>query len=220
MNKRERERSQANAKRGRDPGSKPAISKDTTPVTEAESSKKKPLKVKKVNIDSGQSALQIQLPSDPELASMKLLETFGTPDTDLQAILLKQVLMTFDGCRSSKGSCNDDELVSFGNQALALLQGIAPRDAIEGLLAIQMISVHNVAMQTMKMAMFSNQTFEGKEASVNQANKMLRTFVAQMEALRKHRSGGQQKVTVEHVHINKGGQAIVGTVNPGGGGKE
>ncbi len=29
---------------------------------------------------------------------------------------------------------------------------------------------------------------------------------------------GQQKVTVEHVHINKGGQAIVGAVNQEGGG--
>jgi len=42
--------------------------------------------------------------------------------------------------------------------------------------------------------------------------------MAQMEALKKYRTGGQQKMIVEHVHVNEGGQAIVGNVNPGGGG--
>jgi hypothetical protein len=49
---------------------------------------------------------------------------------------------------------------------------------------------------------------------------MLRTFVAQMEALKKYRTGGQQKMIVEHVNVNEGGQAIVGTVNQGGGKNE
>jgi len=31
------------------------------------------------------------------------------------------------------------------------------------------------------------------------------------------RDKGQQRVTVEHVHVHKGGQAIVGNVSPGGG---
>jgi hypothetical protein len=39
-----------------------------------------------------------------------------------------------------------------------------------------------------------------------------------IEALNRHRGKGQQKVTVEHVHVHAGGQAVVGTVEvPGGG---
>jgi hypothetical protein len=38
-----------------------------------------------------------------------------------------------------------------------------------------------------------------------------------MEALDKHRDKGQQKVTVEHVHVHQGGQAIVGNVGSGAG---
>ena len=34
-----------------------------------------------------------------------------------------------------------------------------------------------------------------------------------MDALNKKRRGGQQKVTVEHVNVQNGGQAIVGNVN-------
>ncbi len=55
---------------------------------------------------------------------------------------------------------------------------------------------------------------------MNHATKMLRTFTAQMEALKRYRTGGQQKVTVEHVHVNQGGQAIVGVVNRGEGNSE
>jgi hypothetical protein len=38
-----------------------------------------------------------------------------------------------------------------------------------------------------------------------------------METLDKHRGKGQQKVTVEHVHVHQGGQAIVGNVQTGAG---
>ena len=42
-----------------------------------------------------------------------------------------------------------------------------------------------------------------------------------LDALNKHRGKGQQKVTVEHVHVHQGGQAVVGTIErPGGGGHE
>jgi hypothetical protein len=51
-------------------------------------------------------------------------------------------------------------------------------------------------------------------------NKLARTFAAQVEALKRYRTGGEQRVIVQHVNVNEGGQAIVGAVNhPGGGGK-
>jgi hypothetical protein len=53
---------------------------------------------------------------------------------------------------------------------------------------------------------------------LNQVNKLSRNFVALLEALNRHRGKGQQKVTVEHVHVHQGGQAIVGHVENQGGG--
>jgi hypothetical protein len=38
-----------------------------------------------------------------------------------------------------------------------------------------------------------------------------------IKPLNRHRGKGQQKVTVEHVHVHSGGQAIVGAVAPGEG---
>jgi hypothetical protein len=42
------------------------------------------------------------------------------------------------------------------------------------------------------------------------------TFALQMETLKKYRSSGEQRITVQHVTVNDGGQAVVGNVNTGG----
>lgn len=174
--------------------------------------KREPVKFKKSSkVDSGGLALVNDIP----LSIVGLTEALGTPDLDLQNYLIAQVVKTFEGYVSREGF-NDNRLSEFTNEALALLNGIQPQDEVEGMLAVQMIAVHNLAMEIMKRAMLTGQTFEGKEANVNQATKMLRTFTAQMEALKRYRTGGQQKVIVEHVHVNEGGQAIVGVVNRGG----
>src|SRR6516165_8677424 len=62
--------------------------------------------------------------------------------------------------------------------------------------------------------MLGNQTFEGRRESLNQANKLSRTYAALTEALDRHRGKGQQRITVEHVNVHAGGQAIVGAVAP------
>jgi hypothetical protein len=64
--------------------------------------------------------------------------------------------------------------------------------------------------------MIPEQTFEGRRENLSQANKLSRTHATLLEALNRHRGKGQQKVTVEHVHVHEGGQAIVGNVEGGG----
>jgi len=43
-------------------------------------------------------------------------------------------------------------------------------------------------------------------AGSTQANKLSRTSAGLIEALNRHRGKGQQKVTVEHVHVHSGGR--------------
>ncbi len=74
-----------------------------------------------------------------------------------------------------------------------------------------------MAMEAMRLVMISDQHPEAKDRNASRAAKLLRTFAAQMEALKKYRTGGQQKMIVEHVHVHQGGQAIVGSVTQGGG---
>jgi hypothetical protein len=99
---------------------------------------------------------------------------------------------------------------------LGFLSGVEPKDELEGMLAAQLLASHNAAMECYRRAMISEQTFEGRKENLNQANKLSRTHASLLEALNRHRGKGQQKVTVEHVHVHEGGQAIVGNVAGGG----
>jgi hypothetical protein len=101
--------------------------------------------------------------------------------------------------------------------AVEALIGLKPTDEIEGMIAAQLLACHNASMECYRRAMFNEQTFEGRKENLNQANKLSRTYTTLLESLNRHRGKGQQKVTVEHVHVHEGGQAIVGHIEGGGG---
>lgn len=107
-----------------------------------------------------------------------------------------------------------DEALNLAIQQFAALQ---PQNYPETMLMNQMIQVNAAASKCMSLAFSENQTAYVKEMNVKLATKLHRTFVAQIEALQKLRGKGGQKVTVEHVHVHQGGQAIVGNVEKGGG---
>lgn len=102
---------------------------------------------------------------------------------------------------------------------VAALVGIAPKDELEGMMAAQLIAAHNAAMENYRRAMISEQTFDGRRENLAQATKLSRTYATLLEVLNRHRGKGQQKVTVEHVHVHAGGQAVVGMVDAPGGGE-
>jgi hypothetical protein len=155
---------------------------------------------------------------EKSLLLAKMLEITGSPDYGVQMLLFDQAARTFVERRTPEGELTDETQIKTMDNTLALLNGINPQDEMEGMLAAQMIGVHNIAMDAMRRAMIYDQHSEARDRYSNQAIKLMRTFTAQMEALDKHRRKGQQKVVVEHVHVHEGGQAIVGNVNPGGGG--
>ena len=98
------------------------------------------------------------------------------------------------------------------NFMLAVVKGIEPRDQIEAMLAAQMAAVHNATM-TFARRLAHVDIIPQQDSAQNAFNKLARTFAAQVEALKRYRSGGEQKMTVQHVHVAEGGQAIVGNVN-------
>lgn len=87
------------------------------------------------------------------------------------------------------------------------------------MIAAQLIAAHSSAMECFRRAMIKDQTFDGRNQNLGFANKCTRSFAILMDALNKHRGKGQQKVVVEHVHVNQGGQAIVGSVASSRGGE-
>jgi len=99
-----------------------------------------------------------------------------------------------------------EEKLSGRSATIEALIGISPKDELEGMLAAQLIAAHNAAMECYRRAMLPEQTFEGRQQSLSQGSKLSRTSAALVEALNRHRGKGQQKVTVEHVHVHSGGR--------------
>ncbi len=81
-------------------------------------------------------------------------------------------------------------------------------------LVIQMACTHSAAMAVFHRlgGASADRTVAGM-ASV--AARLLRAYATQVEALRRLRHGGSQTLRVEHVHVNEGGQAIIGNVRSG-----
>lgn len=100
-------------------------------------------------------------------------------------------------------------------RAVELYESLAPADGLEGMLAAQMIGTHHAALECLHRAAVPDQTFAGRDMNLKHAAKLMALYSQQVAALDKHRGKGQQKVTVEHVYVAAGGQAIVGNVEPG-----
>ena len=141
-------------------------------------------------------------------------DAFGSTSTEFGDILMQQLLNVFP----DRPDALEDR---YANATLAAVAGIAPGDEAEAMLAVQMAGTHAMAMDMLRRTRGSN-TREAMTEYGSLANKMLRTYTAQLEALAKIRRKGQQNVTVKHVHVYDGGQAIVGNVSHSrsGGGRD
>ena len=104
------------------------------------------------------------------------------------------------------------------NAALALIEAAAPRNEIEGALAVQMACTHAAAMSVIARFRGGGGSEHRVGALATAAARLLRAYSVQVETLRRLRHGGDQYVRVEHVHVNDGGQAVIGNVKTAGSG--
>jgi hypothetical protein len=155
----------------------------------------------------------VVIKNDPNNDKGVLKHIGGSPSDNWNNVLANQAMNSLWLKHSDQEACEQQY-----HAILAGLIGIAPKDELEGMIAAQLIAAHNAAMECYRRAMFGEQTFEGRRECLSQANKLGRTFAVLVDALNRHRGKGHQKVTVEHVHVHAGGQAVVGTVETPGGG--
>jgi hypothetical protein len=147
---------------------------------------------------------------DPQAGGLILMAAIGATSADFLNPFISQL--------ANAGSTGKDVNEEGLNFMLSVVKAVEPKDEIEAMLAAQMAAVH---MATMTFARRLNHAgnIPQQDSAERAFNKLARTFTTQMEALKRYRTGGQQKVTVEHVHVHAGGQAIVGAVEAGGQGR-
>lgn len=140
---------------------------------------------------------------DNTIGTLALMRAVGTTDFDFYDGLLGQLI------NASKEAEVSERGVNF---MLSVIKGSEPRDQIEAMLSAQMAAVHMASM-TFARRLAHVETIQQQDSASNAFNKLARTFAAQMSTLKEYRSKGEQKMTVQHVHVAEGGQAIVGNVN-------
>jgi len=178
----------------------------------AKQDEKTPAPRVKIEFDDGHLSIRPDHPM-PSIGIRLLMEATGTTDPTFLCALLYQLA----DAATTDGKTNESEV----NFMLSVVKGAEPKDQVEAMLAAQMAVVH---MRTMTFARKLNDVeyHHQQDGAERGFNKLARTFTTQVEAFKRYRTGGQQKVTVEHVTVNAGGQAIVGNVETGGrgGGKK
>jgi hypothetical protein len=100
------------------------------------------------------------------------------------------------------------------NAALAMIEAAAPKDEIEGALAVQMACTHTAAMAVLARLGGGGGSEQRVAALGSAAARLLRAYSTQVEVLRRLRHGGNQYMRVEHIHVHDGGQAVIGNVKP------
>ena len=151
--------------------------------------------------------------NDPDDLKGTLKRIGGSQSDHWNNILVNQTIQTLWIKHSEKEALDRQY-----SAAVAALVGIGPKDELEGMMAAQLLAAHSAAMECYRRAMLGEQTFEGRRENLSQANKLSRTYAVLLDTLNHHRGKGQQKVTVEHIHVHSGGQAVVGIVETPGGG--
>ena len=137
-----------------------------------------------------------------------LKAVFGVDDADFAENTLQQIVRIEMSDDSAATQTNV-------NSSLAAIAGIGPKDGVESMLASQMAMIHSASLESLRLA---NQSVNSqvRQAHLNQSVKLCRTFSAQIDSLNRHRGRGQQKISVEHVHVHNGGQAVVGNISKSG----
>jgi hypothetical protein len=135
----------------------------------------------------------------------RLKDALGTASSDFVNASLVQLV---SAARLPMGGISEIAV----NAALAFVESAKPREEVESALVIQMACTHTAAMAV--LATIGGAEGGGRHVAMmaTAAARLTRAYATQVEALRRLRNGGSQFVRVEHVHINEGGQAVIGNV--------
>jgi hypothetical protein len=170
-----------------------------------------------------------ELLAPPEtLPDIRHGEIMPAPDTD-RALGLRDTLRTPDMPAIDASIARTDLLLTehldVAAVAIDAAAAIEARNPLEKMLAHQLALAHSCAFKFMdKAAAYLDQIGRGRDGAApveaarltNAAVRLMATYQQGMLTLQRLRTGGAQTVTVQHVHVGEGAQAVIGNVQTGG----
>ena len=186
---------------------------------------------READADEAEAARLLKLPAPPEVGvgnelipaggfdgiNHSLVHTLSNPDS-----------VTADASLERLNLAEDAGVLTLAVDAAETVQA---QNSLEKMLAHQMAAAHGAAMRLVSRAEseMGRCEYEGSRARhegqlsatrlLNTAGRLMSSFQDGMATLHKIRRGGRQVVTVQHVQVSDGGQAVVaGTIGPSRGG--
>jgi hypothetical protein len=132
------------------------------------------------------------------------MKELGTTDREFAKELFEQLLGA-----SERGAGEIDREALFF--PLAVIKDAASTDKLVTMQIAQMALVHT-AMMRVSGQLERARSIPERDSAMRAFNQLARTYTAQLEGVKRYRTGGEQKVTVQNVSVTEGGQAIVGNV--------
>jgi hypothetical protein len=135
----------------------------------------------------------------------RLKTALGTCSSAFVQASLSQLIAA---CRLPLGGISEVAV----NAALAFIEGQRPQNELEAALVIQMACTHSATMNIFSRIHGDYCGERTLNIGANALARLMRTYAIQVETLRRLRNGVVQVVRVEHVHVEKGAQAVIGAV--------
>jgi hypothetical protein len=98
-------------------------------------------------------------------------------------------------------------------RAIDFYEGLAPQNAMETMLVLQMVATHSAALECISQAQFSGRVIGGIDIFVQNSAKLMALYTRQMDMLQKARGTDQRQVIVKDVYDNPGAQATDGSMD-------
>ena len=158
----------------------------------------------KVKFEKGELKNQYNLKNsqDPKV-HLKFVKLFGSTNSDIAAYLINKMPAIF-------ANNINHEYINF---ITGFLEELKITNPMQALIVMQMLGTYTKFCHCIGKANLPTQNYEAETENINRATKLSRLFLNQVEALQKLQNKAGQKITVEHVNVNDGGKAIIGSNN-------
>jgi len=143
---------------------------------------------------------------DPDLFQEEFCRLVGIPESIPVPVAIEQLTGGL-----IPNSPENKEKINF---MLAFVAAQRPTSLVEAQLLVQLMTTHSLASKMLKKAS-TERWPENIEKYTNIAMKLTRGYKSGMESLGKYRRNGKQFMHIEHVHVDKDANAIIGNVDRG-----
>lgn len=112
-------------------------------------------------------------------------------------------------CQWLPGEFGDKLRAEAATSAVAALKELTPGDAVEGMLATQMVAAHNASLDVLQRAMADGQSDRDVEARTRQYARLSEVFLRQLDRFVRQRGRQRQTIRIEHVRVVEDGKVTV-----------